>query len=151
MEFEVPSALEASAPPEERGRGGADVRLMVARRSSGTIEHRRFGDLPDLLRPGDLLVVNTSATIPAALRGNVAGVPALLHLSGRTGGEQVVELRRPDPGGRGSAPWLDAGAGTVVSLPDGGEAELSRPIGGSAGHTGGGVRLWAARLALPTF
>jgi S-adenosylmethionine:tRNA ribosyltransferase-isomerase len=151
MEFELPSGLEASAPPEERGRGRDDVRLMVARRSSGTIEHRRFGDLPDLLRPGDLLVVNTSATIPAALRGNVAGVPALLHLSGRTGGEQVVELRRPDPGGRGSAPWLDAEAGTVVSLPDGGEAELIRPIGGSAGHTGGGVRLWAARLALPTF
>lgn len=150
MEFELPSALEASSPPEERGRGRDDVRLMVARRTSGRIEHRRFRDLPDLLRPGDLLVVNTSATIAAAVRGSVAGVPALLHLSGLARGEQVVELRRPDPAGRGSAPWLDAAPGTVVSLPDGASAELKSALGGST-QSPRGVRLWKARLALPTF
>jgi S-adenosylmethionine:tRNA ribosyltransferase-isomerase len=150
MDFELPAGLEASSPPEERGRGRGEVRLMVARRTSGRIEHRRFTDLPDLLRPGDLLVVNTSATIAAAIRGSVAGAPALLHLSGRVGGDQVVELRRPDPAGPGSAPWLDADAGTVVSLPDGATAELLRAVGRSAGPTPG-VRLWAARLALPTF
>ena len=148
--FELPSGLAAPSPPEERGCGRDDVRLMVARRASGRIEHRRFADLPDLLRPGDLLVVNTSATIPAAIRGSVAGVPALLHLSGRVGGDQVVELRHPDASGQGSSPWLDAEAGAVVALPDGGRAELLRPAGPPA-RVEGRVRLWAARLALPTF
>jgi S-adenosylmethionine:tRNA ribosyltransferase-isomerase len=150
LDFELPAGLEASSPPEERGRSRDDVRLMVARRTSARIEHRRFEDLPDLLRPGDLLVVNTSATVAAALVGTVAGAPALLHLSGRVRGDQVVELRHPDPGGRGSAPWLDAEAGTVVALPDGATAELLSPALQRVGAAGG-VRLWAARLALPTF
>jgi S-adenosylmethionine:tRNA ribosyltransferase-isomerase len=149
LDFELPAGLEASSPPEERGSGRDDVRLMVARRTSARVEHRRFEDLPDLLRPGDLLVVNTSATVAAALPATVAGAPALLHLSGRVRGDQVVELRHPDGGGRGSSPWLDAKAGTVVALPDGGAAELlgpALPLVGAAG-----TRLWAARLALPTF
>jgi len=66
MDFELPPSLEAVAPPEERGRGRDDVRLMEARRSSGLIAHHQFQALPDLLRPGDLLVVNPSATISAA-------------------------------------------------------------------------------------
>jgi S-adenosylmethionine:tRNA ribosyltransferase-isomerase len=152
LDFELPAGLEASLPPEVRGRGRGDVRLLVARRTSARIEHRRFEDLPDLLRSGDLLVVNTSATVAAAVEGTVAGAPALLHLSGRVRGDQVVELRHPDPGGRGSSPWLDAEQGKVVALPDGGVAELLRPAQPRAGAAAAaGVRLWAARLALPTF
>ncbi|PZR95558.1 MAG: queuosine biosynthesis protein [Candidatus Nephthysia bennettiae] len=149
LDFELPARLEASAPPEVRGSGRGDVRLLVARRTSARIEHRRFEDLPDLLRPGDLLVVNTSATVAAAVAGRVAGAPALLHLSGRVRGDQLVELRRPDPGGRGSSPWLEAEEGAVVELPDGGAAELLRPALPRLGAAG--VRLWAARLSLPTF
>jgi S-adenosylmethionine:tRNA ribosyltransferase-isomerase len=150
MHFELPHHLEAVAPPEERGRGREDVRLMEARRSSGLIAHHKFEALPDLLRPGDMLVVNTSATIPAAVRGTVAGEPALLHLSGGGAGGQVVELRHPDPSGRGSTPWLDAECGTVVHLPDGATAQLLEPVGPRFGAAGG-VRLWSARLALPAF
>jgi S-adenosylmethionine:tRNA ribosyltransferase-isomerase len=149
IDFELPPHLEASAPAEERGRGRDDVRLMEARKTSGRIDHHAFDALPGLLRPGDLLVVNTSATMPAAIRGSVTGEPALLHLSGRLGGDQVVELRHLDPGAPGSSPWLDAESGTVVELPDGATAALLRPAGPEFGpHRR--VRLWIARLALPT-
>jgi S-adenosylmethionine:tRNA ribosyltransferase-isomerase len=106
--------------------------------------------VPDLLRPGDLLVVNTSATVAAAIPGRVLDEPALLHLSGRSASHHLVELRHPDPGGLGSSPWLDAQCGTVVALPEGATAELLEPAGSGAAADGR-VRLWAARVVLPTF
>lgn len=148
LDFTLPAGLEATMPPEERGRGRDDVRLLVSYRSSGRIEHRAFGELPDILRPGDLLVVNRSATIAAALNGHVAREPAELHLSSRQdNGLWVVELRHPTaaPGG---TPWLDAAPGTVVGLADGGTATLLRPAGSTASAVGP-VRLWEAVVRLP--
>src|SRR5919204_3712952 len=90
MEFELPAELEASAPPEARGLRRDQVRMMVAWRLPGepagkascAIEHRRFDQLPELLGPGDLLVVNTSATLPASLDATGPGGEELrLHLS----------------------------------------------------------------------
>ncbi len=96
----------------------------------GTIEHRRFRDLPDLLEPGDLLVVNVSATLPAAvvsLRGDLR-----VHFSTRVPGLddswRVVELRSPD----GSTP-LKARTGQRIALPGGAELALAAPyLGGGA-------------------
>ncbi len=130
--------LAATEPPAERDQ----VRLMVASRAG--IRHARFLDLSDLLEPGDLLVVNTSATLPAALP--VSG-DQRLHLSTPLpapprgwpddGHERwVVELRD------GTAPHRGAGAGERLTLPAGGQAELLAPYLG-------GRRLWAARLKLP--
>ncbi|MFI0449108.1 S-adenosylmethionine:tRNA ribosyltransferase-isomerase [Actinomadura sp. 6N118] len=68
LEFTLPPALEAHEPPEARGRSRDGVRLLVGRRAGGEVSHHEFPNLPDLLRPGDLLVVNTSATLPAAVR-----------------------------------------------------------------------------------
>src|SRR5262245_62754692 len=59
--------LTAGRPPEARGLGRDDVRLLVAT-PDGMI-HARFGGLPRFLSAGDLLVVNTSATIAAAVDG----------------------------------------------------------------------------------
>ncbi|MFC1419692.1 S-adenosylmethionine:tRNA ribosyltransferase-isomerase [Streptacidiphilus cavernicola] len=105
-EFELPEELEATAPPEERGRSGRDdVRLLLSR-STGegpVASHHAFGDLPRLLRAGDVLVVNTSATLPAAVDGRVLGTgePVVAHFSTRRSDRTwVVELRTPD--GRGS-------------------------------------------------
>lgn len=56
---------EATAPPQRRGLTRDGVRLLVAR--PGEVRHRRFHQLERYLEPGDLLVVNTSATVPAAL------------------------------------------------------------------------------------
>ena len=64
--FRLPPALETARPPEERGLARDAVRLMVAR-DGAPLAHGRMTELSRFLRPGDLLVVNESATIPAAL------------------------------------------------------------------------------------
>jgi S-adenosylmethionine:tRNA ribosyltransferase-isomerase len=152
--FDLPSELEAAAPPEARGLSRDGVRLMVAHRFDGRLEHRYFSDLPSILEPGDVVVVNTSATLPAALPATTRlGEPAALHLSGRLpGGLWVVELRhrfrRAGPGGWDTEPWLDAEPGTTVDLPAGGTAQLK--VAASAELVGTGrIRLWVATVDLP--
>ena len=68
LPFNLPRALEAAEPPAVRDR----VRLMVAR-TGRPLAHARFLGLPRHLRPGDLLVVNASATMPAALSATHLG------------------------------------------------------------------------------
>lgn len=63
--YELPQELIAQTPLEPRD----SSRLMKVDRRSGTIEHRHFFELVDLLQPGDLLVVNDSRVIPARLYG----------------------------------------------------------------------------------
>ncbi len=63
--FERPQALQATGPPEHRGLERDEVRLLVS--TGQGHEHARFRDLPRFLTPGTLLVVNTSATLPASL------------------------------------------------------------------------------------
>lgn len=99
-EFLRPAQLEASTPPEARGIPRDGVRLMVTRGSS--VEHRRFRDLPLVLDPGDLLVVNRSATLPASLPARGRFGPFRLNLSTQYGPSTwVVEPRwafdRPGP------------------------------------------------------
>ncbi len=65
LHFELPDERTASAPPEAEGRERSDVRLLVIHRASGVIEHRKFVDLPEYLRPGDVVVLNASATLPS--------------------------------------------------------------------------------------
>lgn len=65
LEFDRPAALGAAAPPEARGVARDEVRLLVS--DDAGHAHARFRDLPELLEPGDLLVVNESATLPASL------------------------------------------------------------------------------------
>ena len=137
IEFDLPSRLEAIAPPSPRD----GVRLMVARVQDQSIEHHRFTDLPAILGPGDVLLVNTSPTLPASVRGWVDGEDAEIHLSTRLPGDLwVVELRHVR-GSAASTPWLDAAAGTIVATPDGGRVTLVAAA--SAG------RLWFATLEFP--
>jgi S-adenosylmethionine:tRNA ribosyltransferase-isomerase len=142
--FDLPPALEAAEPAEVRGGGRQDVRLMVARRATETIEHLRFPDIVDVLAPGDLIVVNTSGTLAASLPCRRADGTALrLHLSTRLpGGRWLVELRRPD--GPASVPFGDGRAGEVLALPGG---AVGRLLGAwqPAAH-----RLWEAELSLGT-
>ena len=99
--FELPSALEAREPPEARGVARDEVKLMIGFRSTGRIEHERFRELPGLLSPGDLLVLNVSATIPAAVPARRSdGTSVRVHFSTRAPrlGDRwrVVELRSAD-------------------------------------------------------
>ena len=117
---------EATEPPEVRGWGRDDVALLVAARADGSLAHRSFRDLPTILRPGDLLVVNTSATLPAALPAKLEGRPIELHLSTQLAGETwVLELRT-----REGAALRPPPVGTRLELPDGGRVELVAPYAG---------------------
>jgi S-adenosylmethionine:tRNA ribosyltransferase-isomerase len=139
--FALPERLEAHATPEERGLARDDVRMLVARGSDGRLTHARARDLPDFLRAGDLVVINTSATLPAALPARRAdGTELELWLStplpGAPEDRWVVELRNGDD------PFRGARAGETLDLPAGAQARLEAPYLS-------GPRLWAARLRLP--
>lgn len=139
--FSLPPGREATAPPERRGLARDGVALLVAR--PGGVDHTTFASIGSHLRPGDLLVVNTSATLPAALDGLWRGRDVVLHLSTRTGDDTwVVELREPD----GSGPVLDAAPEDEVVLPDGVRARL---LGADGAVGAGDVRLWRAVLDVP--
>lgn len=77
--FHRQPASDATEPPEAHGMARDAVKLLVAQPSG--ISHARFADLGDFLHPGDLLVVNNSATLPAAVDGRRAGHPIAVHLS----------------------------------------------------------------------
>jgi S-adenosylmethionine:tRNA ribosyltransferase-isomerase len=129
---------EAHEPPEERGAGRADVAMMVAERASGRLTHARFGELTRFLSPGDLLVVNNSATLPAALPAKLDGRRIELRLSTPADADTwVVELRRAD-----RLPFPNPPAGATVQLPGGASAVLVAPYPGS-------TRLALARLDVP--
>ena len=153
VDFELPDDLIATEPVEAAGGGREDARLMVARRSDDRLVHTTFDRLGDFLDPGDLLVVNTSATLPAAVPVVGGDDGLLVHLSTELpGGLWLVELRRP--GGAGTRPFFDGRAGRTLSLPGGGSVDLLAPFpAGSAPTTpeslGVGVRLWFAVLRLP--
>lgn len=65
FDYDLPEELIAQVPIEPRDA----ARLMVLSKTSGSIEHRTFSDLPELLRPDDLLVLNDTRVIPARLIG----------------------------------------------------------------------------------
>jgi S-adenosylmethionine:tRNA ribosyltransferase-isomerase len=120
--------LSASAPPEARGLTRDGVRLLVGRRGTGEVTHHAFTDLPALLAEGDVVVVNTSATLPAAVP--VPGGPFTIHFSTEWNGGWLVEVRRD------GAPFPSAAAGSRYELRGGGAVVLLSPY--SEG------RLWIA-------
>src|ERR1700716_1919852 len=67
--FTLPPELSAKEPPERRGIRRDQVRLLVIDRATGRVEHSRFDKIDNYLRAGDLLVFNSSRTLPASLRG----------------------------------------------------------------------------------
>ena len=71
--FEVPSVLNADRPPERRGMARDHVRLLVLNRNTAKIDHTRFDRITEFLGPGDLLVFNSSRTLPAKLLGTLKG------------------------------------------------------------------------------
>lgn len=142
LAFRLPPQLEATEPPEARGLARDDVRLMVSYRSDDRIVHTRFGEVGAFFRQGDVLVINTSATRPAALPARSAdGERFFLHLSNQLpAGLWLVELRKPAP--VATKPYFDARAGERLTLPEGGAVILRAPYGEKG-------RLWVAAIRLP--
>jgi len=146
-DFELPDSLIALDPPEDRGLRRDEVRLLVSRLPGGDVSHGSFTDLPELLDPADVVVVNTSATIPASLPAIAPDGSLLrLHLSTHLPADLwIVELRRPTD--QGPKPFLDK-APQELLLPNGGTARLLAPYASDRGQFVS-RRLWVAELSLP--
>src|SRR3954471_21701414 len=140
--FVLPRELEATEPPElTLGRRDA-VRMMV---SIGEDLPRpsTARDLSTWLQPGDRVVINTSATIPAAIDATTPhGEAVVVHLSTELPtGLHLVEVRRQSLDGS-TAPDFADHSGEVLTLAGGGSLRL-------LGRMPGSVRLWVATVELP--
>ena len=126
--------------PTSRPRPGTTCGCWSPSQAAGIV-HSHFRDLPRFLAPGDLVVLNTSATLPAALPATRAdGEQLELRLSTPARDQDprrfwIVELRR------GDAPFAGVRAGEQLELPGGATVRILAPYAG--------VRLWLARLDLP--
>jgi S-adenosylmethionine:tRNA ribosyltransferase-isomerase len=149
----LPDDLAASEPPEARGLTRDGVRLMVSREGGDLITHARFRHLPDYLQRGDVVVINTSATINASLDAwrEETGEWVELHLSTPVPDAEdsywVVELR--EVSGDKALPLLTAGSGESLRLDGGGTVTLVQPYGARRGEAITQVRLWVAELRVP--
>ena len=103
--------------------------------------HSHFSELPRFLDEGDLVVINTSGTLAAAVPGvDRAGRDVEVHFSTCLPADLwTVELRR------GDEPWFGARPGDVIELDGGGRVELLTPY---AAHARG-VRLWVTLVTTP--
>lgn len=139
--FDLPPAQVASAPPEVRGSGRDDVRLMVFSAPSGPPLHTRFRRIGDHLRAGDALVINVSATMACALDALTIDRTALrVHLSvPQPDGLWSVEVRTPRGIGSAPAPALNP---QTLELEGGGSIHLLAQDLRTR-------RLWRASLELP--
>jgi S-adenosylmethionine:tRNA ribosyltransferase-isomerase len=141
LDFVLPPELEAHEPPEATGRSRSDVRLLVSPGSDDPID-ATFEDLPGFVRSGDLLVVNTSATVAAAVDGTSNGTAVRVHFSTLLpGGVWLVELRSPT--GASSTPWPWDSTGERVVLDGGATLDLLARFSSSQ-------RLYVTKLGLPS-
>jgi len=142
LTFSLPGALEAAEPPEARGLTRDAVRMLVGYRSDLRLVHSVFSLLPTFLEDGDLVVVNTSGTLAAAVEGtDPAGRPVVVHFSTElASGTWVVELRRPRA--PASEPWGDAEPPSRLALAGGAAIELLERYACSR-------RLWVALVSSP--
>jgi S-adenosylmethionine:tRNA ribosyltransferase-isomerase len=132
---------EATEPPEARGITRDAVRMLVAYRHDLHVAHTHAHDLPQFLDEGDLVVVNTSGTLAAAVDAlGEDGTPLVVHLSQRLpAGLWLLELRRPN--GHATEPWFDEPPGRTLRFVGGGLVHLATRFESSQ-------RLWVASLEL---
>jgi S-adenosylmethionine:tRNA ribosyltransferase-isomerase len=131
FDFHLPDELIAQDPPAVRGTS----RLLVLERATGRVSHHRFADLPDLLRAGDLLVVNDTRVFPARLIGQrLPGGGAAECFLVRPAGADDEWTALVHPGQR-----LREGARMVFAN---GERRLNAEVLGIHFHGRRTVRLW---------
>ena len=150
LDFELPTMLEAGEPPEARGLRRDEVRLMVSYCEDNRIVHTRFTEFDQFLTRGDLVVINTSGTLNAAVPAlRTDGYPLELHLSTHLPADLwIVEIRRPEGGT--TRPFFEMEAGETLRLPAGATVTLHTPyrVDRQAAFAGPN-RLWIATLSLP--
>jgi S-adenosylmethionine:tRNA ribosyltransferase-isomerase len=148
LDFSLSSTLEAGEPPEARGLERDEVRLMVSHISTNQVVHTRFRQIGDFLQPGDVLVINTSGTLNAALPATRSdGTQLELHLSTHLPTNRwVVEMRAyQDNREKATKPFYTIRPGESFELPAGASVTFHTPY--APGHAVS--RLWVATLNLP--
>ena len=80
FDYVLPEELIAQTPMEPRDHS----RLLVVHRSTGEVEHRRFFNITEYLRPGDALVINETKVIPARLLGVKEGAASAATKAGKS-------------------------------------------------------------------
>jgi S-adenosylmethionine:tRNA ribosyltransferase-isomerase len=139
--FHRSATSDATEPPEAHGIARDAVKLLVAQPSG--VSHARFANVGDYLRAGDLLVVNNSATLPAAVDGRRAGHPIAVHFSMAYSAKiWVVELR---PAVRATGHLRDIRPGERIDLPGGGALVIRSPY---PDREVDGGRLWTASVVV---
>jgi S-adenosylmethionine:tRNA ribosyltransferase-isomerase len=127
LDFLLPAELEAAEPPEARGLVRDEVRLMVSYVSTNQVLHTRFHQIGDVLQQGDLLIINTSGTLNAALPALRADGTALeLHLSTHLPDDRwLVEVRAyQDSQKTITRPFYETRCGETLTLPAGARVTL---------------------------
>lgn len=148
LNFTLPPTLEAGEPPEARGLERDEVRLMVSYISTNKVEHTWFRHIGDYLEPGDVMVINTSGTLNAALPAiRSDGTHFELHLSTHLPSNRwVVELRAyQDNREKTTRPFYDIYPGESFQLPAGGRVNFLTPYAPGQAV----ARLWVGTLNLP--
>ena len=140
FDFELPAELIAQLPLAERDA----ARLLVVQReeAGGALLHRTVRDLPQLLRRGDLLVVNDARVVPARLRGHKRGTGGkveLLLVEPLAPPFPEAESRKPQAESRGppELDWLAIGQ-SGKPLRAGSEVEIAGLCFGIVENRGGG-------------
>jgi S-adenosylmethionine:tRNA ribosyltransferase-isomerase len=148
INFQLPPNLEAGEPPEARGLSRDQVKLMVSRYRNDQITHTAFNQLPCFLQAGDVLIINTSGTMNAALPATRHdGTAVELHLSTRLPANLwSVEVRQLTL--NSTEPFYDAYPGEQLGLPNGGWVTLHTPYNPGQREGNGRVRLWIATVHL---
>jgi len=116
-DYELPPELIAQEALADR----AAARLLVVRRATGTLEHRRIRDLPEILSPGDLVVVNDTRVVPARLIGRRTATGGaweglFLRIDGATGLWQILAHTRGRPAVGESVALVDRAGAEGVTL-----------------------------------
>jgi len=152
ISFELPCELEASEPPEARGLRRDDVRLMVSYQATDMVEHTNFRHISDYLEAGDVLVINTSKTMNAALSATRTHDKQAfeVHLSTQLPANLwIIELRQPDTDKNSTLPFYSAKSGDRFEVSGGGMVTLLTPHQSNLRDSAGNVRLWIATINLP--
>ncbi len=125
IRFDLPEHLACPHPTEERKLRRDEVRLLITT-GSGQIEHTVFHQIPVFLQAGDVLVVNTSATLPSALPVWLPGDrPGRVHFSNRINDrEWLIEIREVQ--GNKTVRWKKGEEGMNFDLPEDGFIQLNR-------------------------
>jgi S-adenosylmethionine:tRNA ribosyltransferase-isomerase len=128
FEYDLPEELIAQEPLPVRHKS----RLMLVERASGSISHHHFNQLPELLRAGDVLVVNDTRVLPARLTarrasGGLVNLLLLRHEAGQSGLWQAM-----------ASPMRRLKAGEVLTVepgqPDAATIEVKQILTGPDGH-----------------